>query len=223
MSDESGRKVRSYESDDIVVEYDLKRCIHAAECVRGLPEVFDPDRTPWVDPDRAEADAIAPVIERCPTGALQYARKDGGDDERPDDRNVARVDPHGPVFVRGRIRVELPGGNVREETRLALCRCGASKDKPFCDGSHEEIEFDDPGAIQGGRLVPADEADGGDEDAVTFTGAANGPMLVKGPLRVEGADGSVSEGVKGALCRCGHSDTKPFCDGSHRDVGFAAG
>ena len=222
MSERDGRKTRSYESNDIVVEYDLKRCIHAAECVRGLPEVFDPDRKPWIDPDRAEADAIAEVVERCPTGALQYRRTDDGDHERPDDENVARVDPGGPVFVRGRIRLELPDGSVLEETRLALCRCGASNDKPFCDGSHERIEFDDGGAIEGGRLVPADEADADGQDTVGFACAPDGPILVQGPLRVEGSDGSRSEGVKGALCRCGHSDTKPFCDGSHRDVGFQA-
>lgn len=224
MSDDSRRKIRSYEADDITVEYDLKRCIHAAECVRGLPEVFDRERVPWVDPERADADAIAGVVERCPTGALHYRRKDGTGDEEPDTVNVARVDPRGPVFVRGRIRLELPGGRVLEETRLALCRCGASEDKPFCDGSHDEIGFDDVGAIQGGRLVPAEEVnrDSDGEETVTFSCAPDGPMLVKGRLRVEGTDGSASEGVKGALCRCGHSDTKPFCDGSHRDVGFEA-
>lgn len=224
MSDAGGRKVRSYEADDIVVEYDPKRCIHAAECVRGLPDVFDPERVPWIDPERAEAEAITEVVERCPTGALHYRRKDGGDDEAPDARNVARVDPRGPVFVRGRIRLELPNGEVFNETRLALCRCGASDDKPFCDGSHLEIGFDDAGAIRGGRLVPAEEA-GVEQDAasaVTFACAPDGPMLVKGPLRVVGTDGSVAEGVKGALCRCGHSETRPFCDGSHRDVGFEA-
>lgn len=224
MSDDRGRKTRTYEADDITVEYDLRRCIHSEECVRGLPGVFDPGRVPWIDPGRADADAIARVVERCPTGALRYRRKDGAGDETPDARNLARVDPAGPIFVRGRIRLELPGGAVLKEARLALCRCGASSDKPFCDGSHAEVGFDDAGAILGGRLVPVEEA-AGDADvggSVTFKCTPDGPMLVKGPLRVEGTDGSVAEGVKGAFCRCGHSDTKPFCDGSHRDVGFKA-
>lgn len=216
------RRVRRYESDDVVVEYDVRRCIHSAECVRGLPDVFDPDRVPWIDASAADADAIARVVERCPTGALHYRRTDGGADEEPDAENVARVGADGPVYVRGRIRIELPGGEVIEETRVAFCRCGASRDKPFCDGSHEEQAFDDPGAIQGGRLVPAEEAGEPDEDAVTFTPRANGPLLVSGPLRVEGTDEGASAGVKGALCRCGHSATKPFCDGSHRDTGFEA-
>jgi len=225
------RRLRTYETDDIVVTYDPRRCIHSAECVRGLPDVFDPDRRPWIDPSRAEADEIAGVVERCPTGALRYARRDDGPAERPDDENVARVGPDGPVYARGRLRVELPGGDALDETRAAFCRCGASKDKPFCDGSHEQAGFRDPGAIEGGRLVPLDElADGATEGSgpdsetgvVTFRCAPNGPLLVRGPLRVEGADGSESTGHKGALCRCGHSSTRPFCDGSHRDAGFEA-
>lgn len=225
------RKLRTYESDDVAVTWDPRRCIHSAECVRGLRDAFDPDRVPWIDPSRADAGTIAEVIERCPTGALHHTRKDGGSAERPDSENVARIGPDGPVYVRGRIRIELPGGDVMEETRVALCRCGASQDKPFCDGSHEEIGFSDPGAIQGGRLVPRDEsAEESAEDpesdrageAVTFRCAENGPLLVRGPLRVEGTDGSTSAGHKGALCRCGHSATRPFCDGSHRDAGFEA-
>lgn len=225
------RRLRTYASDDIAITYDPRRCIHSAECVRGLRRVFDPDRVPWIDPDQADARSIAEVIERCPTGALHYERKDGGPAEAPDPENVARVGPDGPVYVRGRLRIELPGGGVLDETRVAFCRCGASKDKPFCDGSHEQADFRDPGAIQGGRLVPLEElADGAAGDAespsdagvVTFQGAPNGPLLVRGPLRVEGADGSQSSGHKGALCRCGHSSTRPFCDGSHRDEGFEA-
>lgn len=229
---ETPRRLRSYESHDIAVTYDARRCIHSAECVRGLSEVFDPDRVPWVDPDRADASAIAEVVERCPTGALHYRRKDGGSPEAPDTENVARVGPDGPIYVRGRIRIELPGGDVLDETRVAFCRCGASKDKPFCDGSHEQAGYRDSGAIQGGRLVPLeelpDETAGDTEEAgtnaevVTFRCAPNGPLLVRGPLRVEGTDGSQSAGHKGALCRCGYSSTRPFCDGSHRDADFEA-
>lgn len=217
------RKLHTYESDDIAIDFDPSRCIHSEECVRGLGAVFDPDRRRWIDPSAAPADRVAEVIERCPTGALHYRRKDGGAAERPAGENVARVGPDGPVYVRGDIRLELPGGEMMEETRIALCRCGASQDKPFCDGSHDGAGFTDPGAIQGGRLVPAAEAGGPDSGPVTLQGAENGPMLVRGPLRVEGADGPTSAGVKGALCRCGHSSTKPFCDGSHRDAGFTSG
>ena len=71
-------KIRRYTSADIDVTYDVKRCIHAAECVRGLPAVFDTKKRPWVQPDKANADTVAEVILRCPSGALHYERKDGG-------------------------------------------------------------------------------------------------------------------------------------------------
>ena len=225
------RRLRTYESEDVTVAYDPRRCIHSAECVRGLQPVFDPDRVPWIDPKRAQAEAIAEVVERCPTGALHHARKDGGAAEAPDPENVARIGADGPLYVRGRLRIELPDGAVLDETRAAFCRCGASNDKPFCDGSHEGAEFSDPGVIRGGRLVPlaeladgsADDPEAGaDADAVTFRCAANGPLRVLGPLRVEGTDGSAVTGHKGSLCRCGRSSTRPFCDGSHRDIGFEA-
>ena len=70
--------LRHYTSEAIDVSYDARRCIHAAECIRGLPAVFDTDRRPWILPTGASADAIAAVIENCPSGALHYTRRDGG-------------------------------------------------------------------------------------------------------------------------------------------------
>ena len=78
------KKPRVYEGRDITVEYDAARCIHVAECVKGLPAVFDPNRRPWVDPDAATADEIAAVVRRCPTGALHY--RGGRDADRADHR-----------------------------------------------------------------------------------------------------------------------------------------
>ncbi|MDX1644676.1 MAG: (4Fe-4S)-binding protein, partial [Thermoanaerobaculia bacterium] len=65
----SERKIRRYETDDLTVLYDVERCIHAEECVHGLPQVFDPDRRPWIEPGEAPAEDVARVIRRCPTGA----------------------------------------------------------------------------------------------------------------------------------------------------------
>jgi CDGSH-type Zn-finger protein len=111
-------------------------------CVRGLPQVFDPDARPWVVVDAADADAVAAAIETCPTGALRYRRLDGGQQEEPPEEATIEPRPNGPLFVRGRVRIVDPDGHViREDTRLALCRCGASENKPFCDGSHRRIGF----------------------------------------------------------------------------------
>ena len=132
--------------------------------------------------------------------------------------NVADVPAAGPLCLSGRIKVEVGGEIVADTDDVALCRCGHSANKPFCDGSHSKVGFDDPGAIQGGRLVPGDAED----SAVRIVCATNGPLLVRGPLTVVGSDGSMSEGTKGALCRCGLSTTKPFCDGSHKGSDFEA-
>lgn len=141
--------------------------------------------------------------------------------------NIARVPPAGPLCLTGRIRVEVGGEVVADTDDVALCRCGHSGDKPFCDGSHRRVGFDDEGVIRGGRLVPGRDGggevgEGGDEPAgaVVIVCAADGPLLVRGPLTVVASDGATSRGVKGALCRCGASSTRPFCDGSHRGVGF---
>ena len=137
--------------------------------------------------------------------------------------NVAEVPPAGPLCLTGRIKVEVGGEIVADTDDVALCRCGHSGNKPYCDGSHRKVGFDDPGVIEGGRLVGGggDEAAAGSE--VTIVCATDGPLLVRGPLKVVASDGGTSEGTKGALCRCGASSTKPFCDGSHRDVGFIGG
>ncbi len=212
------RKIRHYEADGIVVEYEAKRCIHAAECVRGLPAVFDPEARPWIQPAKATADATAEVIRHCPTGALSYRRTDGGEEEQPASENTVRVAPDGPLYLAGRIRIHLPDGEVIDETRVALCRCGDSENKPFCDNGHVAREFSDPGLAAEHRLKPASESDG----PITVHCAPNGPLLVEGPLRVLSADGSAAEGGKGALCRCGASSSKPYCDGSHKVSGFEA-
>ena len=138
--------------------------------------------------------------------------------------NVAEVPPAGPLCLTGRIKVEVGGETVADTDDVALCRCGHSRDKPYCDGSHRRVGFDDPGVIQGGRLVPGEGGEGAAADEpVTIVCATDGPLLVRGPLRVVASDGGTSEGTKGALCRCGVSSTKPFCDGSHRDAGFVTG
>lgn len=137
--------------------------------------------------------------------------------------NVAGVAPAGPLRLTGRIKVEVGGEVVADTDDVALCRCGHSRNKPFCDGSHRGAGFDDPGTIRGGRLAPGPDAPGGegtDAGAVVIVCATNGPLLVRGPLTVRAPDGGTSHGVKGALCRCGASATKPFCDGSHREAGF---
>ena len=84
-------KVIKYPGVDVTVSYDLKRCIHAAECAKGLPEVFNPEKKPWVDADQATAAQVVEVIQKCPTGSLTFTRHDGGAEEVADDANSVAV------------------------------------------------------------------------------------------------------------------------------------
>ena len=212
-------KIRAYEGDDVIVRYSVRRCIHAEECVHGLPGVFDPQQRPWIDPDGAPADAVAEVILRCPTGALHFERKDGGAEEPIPADNTIRVAPDGPLYVHGDLEITSPDGTVLlRETRAALCRCGASSIKPFCDNSHKEIDFRDAGRFDEVKVKPAQDADG----PLRVQLAKNGPLICTGPLERVGADDAV-RGGRTALCRCGQSSNKPFCDGTHNRIGFEAG
>jgi uncharacterized Fe-S cluster protein YjdI/CDGSH-type Zn-finger protein len=135
---------RTYRGSGIEVSFDLARCIHVVECLRGLPEVFDAERRPWILPDEADADSVAEVVTRCPSGALQFHRLDGGPEES---HPITRVTPtrNGPLLVEGVIHVVLENGTEEILPRATLCRCGASARKPFCDNSHLGIGFVAPG------------------------------------------------------------------------------
>jgi CDGSH-type Zn-finger protein/uncharacterized Fe-S cluster protein YjdI len=211
------RKIHKYESDAIKVTYDPGRCIHAGECVRGLNEVFNTGLKPWIQPGKSDAASIAEVIHRCPTGALHYERYDGGDNEGTPSENTLELRPSGPVYARGNLIVRDSEGNeLHRDTRIAFCRCGLSKDKPFCDNSHKNnftagVSFDK----EKFRDAPVSS----EEDVLELKLQKNGPILVKGTYKLIGSDHQIS--AKGiALCRCGLSASKPFCDGSHKKSDF---
>jgi uncharacterized Fe-S cluster protein YjdI/CDGSH-type Zn-finger protein len=141
-----GERVRKvYRGRDVEVSFDLDICVHIGECLRGEPRVFDLDRRPWVLPDAAEADQVAEVVRRCPSGALLYRRLDGAPQEEPD--SPVRVTPlrDGPLLVTGAIEVRHEGGTVETLPRATLCRCGESRHKPFCDNQHLAVGFRAPG------------------------------------------------------------------------------
>lgn len=135
---------REYEGDGIVVVWEPRFCIHTARCIQALPAVFNPRDRPWVHVEQAGADAIADAVSRCPTGALHFRRTDGGPEEAVPEQPQITVRADGPLYVRGRIRLEGDDGAlIREDSRVALCRCGASGNKPFCDNSHRAAGFRD--------------------------------------------------------------------------------
>jgi CDGSH-type Zn-finger protein/uncharacterized Fe-S cluster protein YjdI len=213
-------KLHVYRGQEVVVTYDLRRCIHAAECLRALPVVFDMRLRPWVQPNAAPADAIAEAVIRCPSGALHFERMDGGASEAPPSKNTIMVDPDGPLYVRGDIELATPEGTVLlDDTRVAFCRCGASQNKPFCDNSHLEAGFLDDGAL-GDNCVRVEEGieTGG---RLRVVPSPNGSLKFYGDLELRSADGRITySGNRVSLCRCGASKNPPFCDRSHRQIGF---
>ena len=134
---------KRYASEEIEVSFDPRRCIHAARCVTGAPEVFDPNARPWIRPENAGAAKIADVVARCPTGALRYERRDGGPAEAVPSEVTISVEKNGPIYVHGPMPLVDPAGDRWSDAgpRYALCRCGASSSKPYCDRTHEKIGF----------------------------------------------------------------------------------
>jgi len=126
---------KAFQGSEITVYFDPQRCRHFAECLRGLPEVFNARQRPWIAPDAAGAALVAEVIRRCPSGALHY-QAPGIPGEQPDAPATIRAVEGGPFLVRGDLRIQAAGGPVRD-TRAALCRCTRSARQPFCDAACE--------------------------------------------------------------------------------------
>jgi len=209
-------EIKVYRGQGVSVQFNAARCIHAAECVRGLPGVFDPQARPWVQPDKGTVDEVVAVVARCPTGALQARHDDGRAAEAVAARNELRMMADGPHHLRGDIEIRDDSGNaVARETRIALCRCGASGNKPYCDRSHLGSGFKDEGTGAPGEIEPL--ATG----SLTLTLRSDGPVQCDGPLAILDVLGEQVTAVQQAwLCRCGASQNKPYCDGSHRASGF---
>jgi CDGSH-type Zn-finger protein/uncharacterized Fe-S cluster protein YjdI len=202
------------------VVWDERLCIHIGECGRAKGDLFVAKREPWCQPDLTSVAEVVDVCERCPSGALVYEVKDGGTVERPTSRNTITVTYNGPLFVRGDLAIEgaaldMPGVRFR----AALCRCGQSKNKPFCDNSHETAGFKDTGAV--GEQGKGLEAEGG---KLEIKPIKDGPLQLRGNLTLIASSGLARwRDTEAYLCRCGSSNNKPFCDGSHKRVGFKSG
>jgi uncharacterized Fe-S cluster protein YjdI len=140
MSAPPRRGPREYATDEIVVEWHPSLCFHSQNCVTALPSVFDSGRRPWIDLERASADEIEAAVEGCPAAALRFRRM-GEDGPAPSPELDVTPMPNGPLLVRGSIRVVRADGSSETLPRAAFCRCGGSKNKPFCDGTHREIGF----------------------------------------------------------------------------------
>lgn len=204
---------KTYSGTEIDVTFDMKRCIHARNCFLKLPKVFDPAQRPWVNPDAASADEVAAMIRTCPSGALGYVRKDGVAAEAKPGINRMSVLENGPNAIHGNL-------SVQEDTmtRATLCRCGKTQNPPYCDYSHVAAEFQATGEPkETGKEVKSDAPDA----ELQLIGHEDGPLEARGPLEITSGTGKrLHSGERAFLCRCGASENKPFCDGSHKKTGF---
>jgi uncharacterized Fe-S cluster protein YjdI len=126
---------REYGNGEITVRWFAKRCIHSAQCIRIAPAVFDPRRRPWIDLEKGDVERIMRAVDACPTGALEYVNANSAAIDGAE--TVVEQVPDGPLFLRGNITIKDEAGNViRTASRVALCRCGGTKNPPFCDNSH---------------------------------------------------------------------------------------
>jgi len=203
------------EGRDLTLIYEGKKCIHSRFCVTWGPKVFIANvKGPWINPDAMATDALTEIAHVCVSGAIRYKRKDGQPDEAPPPVNLVSVREGGPYAIRADIRLD---GAPAVSHRLTLCRCGASKNKPFCDGSHHEVNFAASGEPPTGKADMLPVRDG----PLAIDPLTDGPLQVRGNLEIISGTGRVVARVESArLCRCGASNTKPFCDGSHARIGF---
>lgn len=210
-------KAIKYAGERATVSWNGRLCIHIGECGHAKGDLFVGGRKPWCDPDQSADDEVYDVVLRCPTGALTVDFEDGSRVESADSVNSVNVAYNGPLFVRGDLVIaDAPASAPGLKYRAALCRCGKSSNKPFCDNSHEADGFRDYGAVgETGEVA----IEGGGE--LHITPVKNGPILLKGNVTIVSSSGRESwRGNKVALCRCGDSNNKPFCDGTHKKTGF---
>ena len=136
-------RMDDYEGEEITIHDNRGVCSHRGHCTDNLPHVFRMRHKPWINPDAERPDETARVVKMCPSGALSYTR-DGVLHKDWDHQPKIIVSKDGPYDVEGGVRFEDPDGNTPESVEhYTLCRCGGSKNKPFCDGTHWHIGFKD--------------------------------------------------------------------------------
>lgn len=134
-------RVDDYHGKQITIHDNRSVCAHAGRCTDGLPKTFRVDQEPFIDPDGDAVQKIIEIVEKCPSGALSYTLRD-----RPAvaaERSPMIVVTPGPYAVMGNITIDQAQNVGAARDHYTLCRCGASKNKPFCDGSHWDAGFKD--------------------------------------------------------------------------------
>ncbi len=137
------QKVYSYAGADIEVHYSKHLCSHAAECGRLADAVFNTAQKPWIQPDNGTVEQIKAAVKACPSGALRYSEKGGEPQHIPTGTTGISIQKNGPYWVQN---IPIEGrdtGPVGTKDKYVLCRCGLSRNKPYCDGTHRDANWSD--------------------------------------------------------------------------------
>lgn len=137
---------KKYSNGDITIVWEPDKCIHSTKCFGSLPRVFNPKKRPWVDMAQGSTEDIILTVKNCPSQALSLLKEEK---QQIDNSEVSTTEitvlPNGPVLIKGAILLNYNGTKEPlEQDQIALCRCGASNKKPYCDGSHAKIDFKAP-------------------------------------------------------------------------------
>jgi CDGSH-type Zn-finger protein/uncharacterized Fe-S cluster protein YjdI len=204
-------------SDDIEISFDLQRCIHSRSCVLNAPTVFLANvEGPWLHPETDTVEHLVHVAQSCPSGAISYRRLDGGPEEAAPKVNTINLRQNGPYAFHATLNIDEQDVSYR----ATLCRCGKSRNKPFCDNSHIEAGFEATGEPETMPSEPLAER-GGELHVIPLR---DGPIKVRGPMEICSGTGRTTNRTQYAkLCRCGGSSNKPYCDDTHLRIGFRSG
>ena len=143
-------KTHKYTNDEVTVVWKPETCMHSTICFKGLIDVFDPKKRPWINMQGASTEKIVEQVRKCPSGALSYFMNNEAQHENDETTilaeaaNVINIEvmPNGPLLIKTDCLITYSDG--KQETKkgnTALCRCGGSLNKPYCDGTHRKNGF----------------------------------------------------------------------------------
>ncbi|WP_425077354.1 (4Fe-4S)-binding protein [Psychroserpens sp. S379A] len=135
-------KTKEYSNGEVTIVWKPDACIHSAICVKGLGNVFKPKERPWIKIDAASTEDLVNQVKACPSGALSFYMNEEGNKTSETLETKVEVLKDGPLLVYGTLKVTHKDGKEEIKNRTtAFCRCGASQNKPYCDGNHVDDGF----------------------------------------------------------------------------------
>lgn len=133
---------KEYTNGEMTIVWEPRKCIHSGVCVKGLPNVFQPQDKPWIKIQAASTLDLVNQVKQCPSGALSFYMNNADNTETKVEQTKVEVMENGPLLVHGSLNVNLKDGSGEtKEKTTAFCRCGGSANKPYCDGTHRKIDF----------------------------------------------------------------------------------